>query len=109
MVTWLPRESATTPSLRSITARFCPYCPNSTDARRLSSKSSTIRVIGLSCDDVAVPDPLFGLKLRNASGLRRCENAIMCRLNVAGVVEGSVQAVCGHVVDMDLRDPANKV
>src|SRR3984893_52916 len=40
-VTWFPRCSATTPSLRSSRARFCPYCPNSVEASRLSSKAST--------------------------------------------------------------------
>jgi hypothetical protein len=40
-VTWLPRCSATTPSRRSIKARFWPYWPNSMEASRLSSKLST--------------------------------------------------------------------
>src|SRR5437660_2563337 len=46
MVTWLPRESTTTPRRRSIRARFCPYCPNSVEASRLSSKASTNCVAG---------------------------------------------------------------
>src|SRR5262249_27874345 len=41
-VTWLPRCSATTPSRRSISARFCPYWPNGRDASRFWSKASTI-------------------------------------------------------------------
>ena len=43
-MTWLPRCSAVTPSRRSISARFWPYWPNSTEAWRLSSKSSAALV-----------------------------------------------------------------
>src|SRR5215510_3024796 len=50
MVTWLPRCSATTPSRRSISARFCPYCPNSTEASLLSSKASTVCVVAVSSE-----------------------------------------------------------
>src|ERR1700722_11562781 len=46
MVMWLPRESTTTPSRRSICARFCPYGPTSAEAARLSSKSMTTCVSG---------------------------------------------------------------
>src|SRR3954470_4239919 len=49
MVKWLPRESTTTPSRRSISARFCPYGPTSADAARLSSKSMTTWVSGGAC------------------------------------------------------------
>src|ERR1700744_4239999 len=48
MVTWLPRESATTPRRRSISARFWPYWPKSIEASRLSSKASTTWVAALS-------------------------------------------------------------
>src|ERR1700681_4562695 len=46
---WLPRESTTTPSRRSISARFCPYGPTSAEAARLSSKSMTTCVSGGIC------------------------------------------------------------
>src|SRR5882724_7820267 len=46
---WLPLESTTTPSRRSISARFCPYGPTSADAARLSSKSMTTWVSGGAC------------------------------------------------------------
>src|ERR1700716_542677 len=49
MVMWLPLESTTTPSRRSISARFCPYGPTSADAARLSSKSMTTCVSGGTC------------------------------------------------------------
>src|SRR5580692_10195661 len=49
MVMWLPRESTTTPSRRSISARFCPYGPTRADAPRLSSKSMTTCVSGGIC------------------------------------------------------------
>src|ERR1700726_242787 len=49
MVMWLPRESTTTPSRRSICARFCPYGPTSAEAARLSSKSMTTCVSGGIC------------------------------------------------------------
>src|SRR5450830_493555 len=52
-VTWLPRCSATTPRRRSISARFCPYWPNRTDASLLSSKASTICVIAVSSEAAA--------------------------------------------------------
>src|SRR5579875_3964958 len=47
-VTWLPRCSAITPRRRSISARFWPYWPKRTEARRLSSKASTICVVAVS-------------------------------------------------------------
>src|SRR5437762_582931 len=69
MVTWLPRESATTPSRRSISARFCPYWPNSVEARRLSSKVSMVCVVAVSFTSLAAGTiPLSVGKLRNASG-----------------------------------------
>src|SRR5271170_7743186 len=49
MVMWLPRESTTMPSRRSICARFCPYGPTSAEAARLSSKSMTTCVSGGIC------------------------------------------------------------
>src|SRR5450631_4248506 len=49
MVMWLPRESTTTPSRRSTSARFCPYGPTSAEAARLSSKSMTTCVSGGIC------------------------------------------------------------
>src|SRR5450631_297577 len=49
MVMWLPRESTTTPSRRSTSARFCPYGPTSAEAARLSSKSITTWVSGGIC------------------------------------------------------------
>src|SRR5450631_749194 len=49
MVMWLPRESTTTPSRRSTSARFCPYGPTSAEAARLSSKSITTCVSGGIC------------------------------------------------------------
>src|SRR5882757_4266902 len=49
MVMWLPRESTTTLSRRSISARFCPYGPTSAEAARLSSKSMTTWVSGGIC------------------------------------------------------------
>src|SRR5215470_20209475 len=72
MVTWLPRESATTPSLRSISERFCPYWPNSTEARRLSSKVSTTWVVAFSPAPVGVgtSEPWSDPRVRNASGLQ---------------------------------------
>src|ERR1700752_3929689 len=74
MVTWLPRESATTPRRRSIKARFWPYCPNSVHARRLSSKVSTVCVVAVSFASlVAGTIPLSVGRLRNASGSERFE------------------------------------
>src|SRR5438105_1449229 len=49
MVMWLPRESTTTPSRRSISAKFCPYGPTNAEAARLSSKSMTTCVSGGIC------------------------------------------------------------
>src|SRR5205814_2156197 len=49
MVMWLPRESTTTPSRRSISAKFCPYGPTNAEAARLSSKSMTTCVSGGTC------------------------------------------------------------
>src|SRR5207248_11770907 len=49
MVMWLPRESTTTPSRRSISAKFCPYGPTSAETARLSSKSMTTCVSGGTC------------------------------------------------------------
>src|SRR6185437_12219294 len=49
MVTWFPRESTTTPSRRSTSARFWPYGPTSAEAARLSSKSMTTCVSGGTC------------------------------------------------------------
>src|SRR5580700_7107864 len=49
MVMWLPRESTTMPSRRSICARFCPYGPTKAEAARLSSKSMTTCVSGGTC------------------------------------------------------------
>src|SRR6201996_5464827 len=49
MLMWLPRESTTMPSRRSIWARFCPYGPTSEEAARLSSKSMTTCVSGGTC------------------------------------------------------------
>src|SRR6478752_10644264 len=53
MVTWLPRWSATTPRRRSINARFCPYCPNRTEASLLSSNASTVWVVAVSSEAAA--------------------------------------------------------
>src|SRR5262249_19915079 len=50
MVTWLPRCSATMPRRRSTKARFCPYCPNRTDASLLSSNASTVCVVAVSSE-----------------------------------------------------------
>src|SRR6185295_10549913 len=68
MVTWLPRESATTPSLRSSRARFCPYWPNSVEARRLSSKVSTVWVVAVSSGTEGASVPLSVVRLRNELG-----------------------------------------
>src|SRR4029450_11041545 len=50
MVTGFPRAPATTPGRRSISARFCPYWPNSTEASLLSSKASTVCVVAVSSE-----------------------------------------------------------
>ena len=52
---WQPHPYvATTPSRRSIKARFCPYCPNRADARRLSSK---VRTTCVPLSGAATSDP----------------------------------------------------
>src|SRR5262249_20793689 len=71
-VTWLPRCSATTPSRRSISARFCPYWPNSRDASRFSSKASTIWVAAVSpAADEDTKDSLSDREERNRSDLHQ--------------------------------------
>src|SRR4029077_18307962 len=72
-LTGLPRCSATTPSRRSIRARFWPYWPNSIEASRLSSNASTIWVaalsLGASGEDTR--EPLSDRGARNCSALRQ--------------------------------------
>src|SRR5579871_3682910 len=72
MVTWLPRESAVTPSRRSIRARCWPYWPNSVEARRLSSNASTTWVAPFSAvgDGEGMSEPLSEPRGRNASALQ---------------------------------------
>src|SRR5262249_59828724 len=70
--TGFPRCSATTPSLRSISARFCPYWPNNRDASRLSSKASTTWVAELPpAVGEDTNDPLSDRDERNGSGLHQ--------------------------------------
>src|SRR5262245_23021263 len=92
-VTWLPRESATTPRRRSISARFCPYCPNSVDARRLSSKVSTAWVGAVSSGPEGASELSVG-RLRNASG-SGCDKAGGFCIDSRGPGERPEQAV-GH-------------
>src|SRR5215471_4125769 len=100
MVTWLPRESATTPSRRSISARFCPYWPNSTEASRLSSKASTTWVAALSpaVAGVGTSAPLSDPRVRNASGLHTCQRG---RRDVRRRGEFTEQAVRAGARDRD--------
>src|SRR5438105_4693196 len=80
MVMWLPRESTTTPSRRSISAKFCPYGPTNAEAARLSSKSMTTCVSGGTCmsrsnlrlgASEGESDALFGKGSGSVSDVRR--------------------------------------
>src|SRR5262249_10549287 len=75
MVTWLPRESAVTPSRRSISARCWPYWPNSVEASRLSSKASTtwVALVSPAASGEGRSEPLSEPRVRNASALQGCQ------------------------------------
>src|SRR6185312_11595598 len=93
MATWLPRCSATTPRRRSISARFCPYCPNSIDASLLSSNASTVWVVAVSSE--AAADGITGSVVRKAgSGSCCCE-----RYCTAFIGEAAKKAVAADFVD----------
>src|SRR5882724_2989136 len=105
-VTWLPRESATTPSRRSINARFCPYWPNSVEARRLSSKVSTVSAVAVSLASAADGAiPLSVGRLRNASG-SNCD-AGLC-IDTWRIREHAEQAVCDGSGDGDRHHCADQ-
>src|SRR5262249_33739819 len=92
MVTWLPRESATTPSRRSISARCCPYWPNSVEASRLSSNASTTWVAPFSAVAAGgMSEPLSVPRVRNASALQARE--LGCGISDEGPRDVADQAV----------------
>src|ERR1700751_1662909 len=107
MVMWLPRESTTTPSRGSISAKFCPYGPTKAEAARLSSRSMTTCVSGGICmsrsnlrlgasEDES--DALFGKGSGSNGRLRRGCVHFVQRLRRYELAE---QAVALEAVDPD--------
>src|ERR1700759_63527 len=112
MVMWLPRESTTMPSRRSICARFCPYGPTSSEAARLSSKSMTTCVSGGTCmsrsnlrlgTSEGESDALFGKGSGSNADLVRGRDARICGCEFA------FEAVTFEAVDLDRQHLADDV
>src|SRR6516165_5665850 len=103
MVTWLPRELATTSSRRSIKARFWPYWPNSVEAKRLSSKVRTICAVlsGAMKTDSSVSGVRKSGSCRDQCGALRGG----CRWCVGEYAE---QAVAGDFGNCDCGDLADQ-
>src|SRR5262249_21480049 len=102
MVRWLPRCSATTPSRRSISARFCPYCPNRTEASLLSSKASTVCAVAVSSEAAA-----GGI---TESGVRKGVSSSCCGKDggVRLVSKSAKQTVAADFGDGHALDGANQ-
>src|SRR5262245_45762500 len=101
MVRWLPRCSATTPSRRSISARFCPYCPKSTEASLLSSKASTVCVVAVSSE--AAPGGITG------SVVRKGVSNSCCGEDRRLVLETSEKTVAADLNDGHALDRADQL
>src|SRR5215472_8223051 len=103
MVTWLPRCSATTPSRRSISARFCPYWPNSTEASLLSSNASTVWVVAVSSD--AAAGGMTGSDVRKGASSSCCGQGRVTRF----VSERAKEAVAADLGDDHALDRSDQV
>src|SRR5215470_12666942 len=102
MVRWLPRCSATTPSRRSISARFCPYCPNRTEASLLSSNASTVCVVAVSSEAA-----VGGI---TESGVRKGVSSSCCDKcgGARFIGESTKKTVATHFGDGHTPDRANQ-
>src|SRR5262245_51534028 len=84
-----------------MSARFCPYCPNSIDASLLSSNASTVWVVAVSSE--AAAGGITGSVVRKAgSGSCCCKSD-----NAAFVGEAAEEAVTADFVDDHTAHGAN--
>src|SRR5262245_27119415 len=76
-----------------MSARFCPYCPNSMDASLLSSNASTVCVVAVSSE--AAAGGITGSFVRKAGSSSCC-----CKFYSTGFVrKGAEEAIAADFVD----------
>src|SRR6185437_31907 len=94
------------PSRRSISARFCPYCPNRMEASRLSSKASTICVVAVSSN--AAEAGITGSVVRKAVSGSCCGEDLLRDVRAGRIRRNAEQAVGADTSDGDRNDLADE-